>query len=341
MTVRVGINGFGRIGRNFWRAVHAGAAAGGNIEIVAANDLGDIATFAQLLKYDTLLGPLSMDVTSTSDSIRAGSQTIRMLAERDPAALPWGELGVDVVIESTGRFTKAADARQHLEAGASKVIISAPATGEDITIVMGVNDESYDPATHDVISNASCTTNCVAPMAKVLLDSFGIAKGFMTTVHAYTSDQVLQDFPHKDLRRARAAAQNIIPTSTGAAKATSLVLPALKGKLDGISMRVPVIDGSVTDLVVQLEREVTAEEVNAAYRAAADGPLKGYLQYTADPIVSSDIVRSPYSCTFDSLLTMAMGDQVKVIGWYDNEWGYSNRLADLVALVGAGLPAGG
>ena len=339
MTVRVGINGFGRIGRNFWRAVNAGAgAAAGGIEIVAANDLGDVATFAHLLKYDTLLGPLGMDVTATSDSIRAGAQTIRMLAERDPAALPWRELGVDVVIESTGRFTKAADARKHLEAGARKVIISAPATGEDITIVMGVNDDAYDPARHDVISNASCTTNCVAPMAKVLLDSFGIVKGFMTTVHAYTSDQVLQDFPHKDLRRARAAAQNIVPTSTGAAKATALVLPVLKGKMDGISMRVPVIDGSVTDLVVQLEREVTVDEVNAAYRAAADGPLKGYLQYTADPIVSSDIVRSPYSCTFDSLLTMANGDQAKVIGWYDNEWGYSNRLADLTALVGAGLP---
>ena len=338
MTVRVGINGFGRIGRNFWRAVNAGAAAAaGGIEIVAANDLGDVATFAHLLKYDTLLGPLGMDVTATSDSIRAGSRTIRMLAERDPAALPWRELGVDVVIESTGRFTKAADARKHLEAGARKVIISAPATGEDITIVMGVNDDAYDPARHDVISNASCTTNCVAPMAKVLLDSFGIVKGFMTTIHAYTSDQVLQDFPHKDLRRARAAAQNIVPTSTGAAKATALVLPVLKGKMDGISMRVPVIDGSVTDLVVQLEREVTVDEVNAAYRAAADGPLKGYLQYTADPIVSSDIVRSPYSCTFDSLLTMANGDQVKVIGWYDNEWGYSNRLADLTTLVGAGL----
>jgi len=334
----VGINGFGRIGRNLWRAVNAGAAAAaGGIEIVAANDLGDVATFAHLLKYDTLLGPLGMEVTATSDSIRAGSQTIRMLAERDPAALPWGELGVDVVIESTGRFTKAADARKHLEAGARKVIISAPATGEDITIVMGVNDDAYEPARHDVISNASCTTNCVAPMAKVLLDSFGIVKGFMTTVHAYTSDQVLQDFPHRDLRRARAAAQNIVPTSTGAAKATALVLPVLKGRMDGISMRVPVIDGSVTDLVVQVEREVTADEVNAAYRAAADGPLKGYLQYTADPIVSSDIVRSPYSCTFDSLLTMANGDQVKVIGWYDNEWGYSNRLADLTALVGAGL----
>jgi glyceraldehyde 3-phosphate dehydrogenase len=344
VTVRVGINGFGRIGRNFWRAVHAGAGmegvgeAGGGLEIVAANDLGDVATFAHLLKYDTVLGPLDLDVTVEGDSIRAGSQSIRMLAERDPAGLPWRELGVDVVVESTGRFTKAADARKHLEAGASKVVISAPASGEDITIVMGVNDEGYDPARHDIISNASCTTNCVAPMAKVLQDGFGIVRGFMTTVHAYTSDQVLQDFPHKDLRRARAAAQNIIPTTTGAAKATSLVLPELQGKLDGISMRVPVIDGSVTDLVVQLERDVTAGEVNAAFRAAADGPLKGYLYYTSDPIVSSDIVKSPYSCTFDSLLTMVNGDQVKVIGWYDNEWGYSNRLADVVALVGAGLP---
>jgi glyceraldehyde 3-phosphate dehydrogenase len=338
VTVRVGINGFGRIGRNFWRAVQAGAASTAGIEIVAANDLGDVATFAHLLKYDTVLGPLDLDVTVDGDSIRAGSQTIRMLAERDPAGLPWRELGVDVVVESTGRFTKAADARKHLEAGASKVVISAPATGEDITIVMGVNDDAYDRARHAIISNASCTTNCVAPMAKVLQDSFGIVRGFMTTIHAYTSDQVLQDFPHRDLRRARAAAQNIIPTTTGAAKATSLVLPELTGKLDGISMRVPVIDGSVTDLVVQLDREVTAGEVNAAYRAAADGSLKGYLSYTADPIVSSDIVKSPYSCTFDSLLTMVNGDQVKVIGWYDNEWGYSNRLADLVALVGAGLP---
>ena len=337
MTVRVGINGFGRIGRNFWRAVHAGAGASAGIEIVAANDLGDVATFAHLLKYDTVLGPLDLDVTVDGDSIRAGSQTIRMLAERDPAGLPWRELGVDVVVESTGRFTKAADARKHLEAGASKVVISAPATGEDVTIVMGVNDDAYDPARHDIISNASCTTNCVAPMAKVLQDSFGIVRGFMTTIHAYTSDQVLQDFPHKDLRRARAAAQNIIPTTTGAAKATSLVLPELKGKLDGISMRVPVIDGSVTDLVVQLEREVTAAEVNGAYRAAADGPLKGYLHYTSDPIVSSDIVKSPYSCTFDSLLTMVNGDQVKVIGWYDNEWGYTARLVDVAALVGGRL----
>ncbi len=339
MTVRVGINGFGRIGRNFWRAVEAGAGASAGIEVVAANDLTDPATLAHLLKYDTVLGTLGADVSVDGDMIRAGDRNIRVLVERDPAALPWGELGVDVVVESTGRFNKAADARKHIDAGARKVVISAPATGEDITVVLGVNDDQYDPARHDVISNASCTTNCVAPMAKVLMDSFGIVKGLMTTIHAYTSDQVLQDFPHKDLRRARAAAQNIIPTTTGAARATSLVLPALAGKLDGISMRVPVVDGSVTDLVVQLEREVSAAEVNAAYRTAADGPLKGYLHFTSDPIVSSDIVGTPYSCTFDSLLTMAAGDQVKVIGWYDNEWGYSNRLADLAALVGAQLPA--
>jgi glyceraldehyde 3-phosphate dehydrogenase len=337
VSVRVGINGFGRIGRNFWRAVHAGA--GGDIEVVAANDLGDLATFAHLLKYDTVLGTLDVEVTADGDILRVGSHSIKMLAERDPAALPWGELGVDVVIESTGRFTSAGDAGKHLAGGARKVIISAPAKGEDITVVMGVNDESYDPARHNIISNASCTTNCVAPMAKVLNDSFGIRKGLMTTIHAYTNDQVILDFPHKDLRRARAAAQNIIPTTTGAAKATALVLPELKGKLDGLSMRVPVMDGSVTDLVAQLEREATVEEINAAYRAAAEGPLKGYLHYTADPIVSSDIVGTPYSCTFDSLLTMSFGDQVKVIGWYDNEWGYSNRIADLAAMVGARLPA--
>jgi len=343
VTVRVGINGFGRIGRNFWRAVNAGAmkgqgeAGGGGLDIVAANDLTDAATLAHLLKYDTVLGTLSEEVGVDGDVIRVGDREIRVLAERDPAALPWAGLGVDVVVESTGRFTKAEDARAHLSAGAKKVIISAPAKGEDITIVMGVNDDRYDASAHHVISNASCTTNCVAPMAKVLLDSFGIVKGYMTTIHAYTNDQVILDFPHKDLRRARAAAQNIIPTTTGAARATSLALPALEGKLDGISMRVPVMDGSVTDLVVQLEREVTVEEVNAAYQAAADGSLKGYLHYTADPVVSSDIVGTPWSCTFDSLLTMTTGDQVKVIGWYDNEWGYSNRLADLAALVGAGI----
>jgi glyceraldehyde 3-phosphate dehydrogenase (phosphorylating) len=338
VTVRVGINGFGRIGRNFWRAVHAGAGGQGrDIEIVAANDLGDVATMAHLLKYDTVLGTLGVDVSVGDGFLRAGDSTITLLAERDPAALPWGDLGVDVVVESTGRFTSAPDARKHLDAGAKKVIISAPAKGEDITVVMGVNDGAYDSASHHVISNASCTTNCVAPLAKVLLDSFGIVKGLMTTIHAYTNDQVILDFPHKDLRRARAAAQNIIPTTTGAARATALVLPELKGKLDGMAMRVPVMDGSVTDLVVQLTREVTVDEVNAAYRAAADGPLKGYLHYTSDPIVSSDIVGTPYSCTFDSLLTMTFGDQVKVIGWYDNEWGYSCRLADLAGLVGGQL----
>ena len=339
MTIRVGINGFGRIGRNYWRAVNAAQADGeaDGIEIVAANDLTDPATLAHLLKYDTLLGTLAEDVAVDGGDIAVGKSKIKVLAERNPAALPWRDLGVDVVIESTGRFTKAADAGQHLEAGAKKVVISAPASGEDITIVMGVNDGAYDPSSHHIISNASCTTNCVAPMAKVLLESFGIVKGLMTTIHAYTNDQVILDFPHKDLRRARAAAQNIIPTTTGAARATALVLPELKGKLDGMSMRVPVPDGSVTDLVVQLTREATKDEVNAAFLAAAEGPLKGYLHYTADQIVSSDIVGTPYSCTFDSTLTMTLGDQVKVIGWYDNEWGYSNRLADLTVLVGGQL----
>jgi glyceraldehyde 3-phosphate dehydrogenase len=339
VTIRVGINGFGRIGRNYWRAVNAAQAAGeaDGIEIVAANDLTDPATLAHLLKYDTLLGTLAEDVAVDGGDIAVGKSKIKVLAERNPAALPWRDLGVDVVIESTGRFTKAADAGQHLEAGAKKVVISAPASGEDITIVMGVNDGAYDPSSHHIISNASCTTNCVAPMAKVLLESFGIVKGLMTTIHAYTNDQVILDFPHKDLRRARAAAQNIIPTTTGAARATALVLPELKGKLDGMSMRVPVPDGSVTDLVVQLTREATKDEVNAAFLAAAEGPLKGYLHYTADQIVSSDIVGTPYSCTFDSALTMTLGDQVKVIGWYDNEWGYSNRLADLTVLVGGQL----
>jgi glyceraldehyde 3-phosphate dehydrogenase len=337
VTVRVGINGFGRIGRNFWRAAHSSGATG--IEIVAANDLGDIKTFAHLLKYDTLLGTLDLDVAALEDGISVGGEKIAWFAERDPAALPWADLGVDIVIESTGHFTDATGAAKHIEAGAKKVIISAPATGEDITIVMGVNDGAYDPAAHHILSNASCTTNCVAPMAKVLLDSFGIVKGMMTTIHAYTNDQVILDFAHKDLRRARAAAQNIIPTTTGAARATALALPELKGKLDGLSMRVPVMDGSVTDLVVQLEREATIAEVNAAYLAAAiDGPLQPYLHYTADPIVSSDIVGTPWSCTFDSLLTMAEGDQVKVIGWYDNEWGYSNRLVNLAELVAASLP---
>ncbi len=335
MTIRVGINGFGRIGRNFFRAVLAQGAD--DIEIVAANDLGDTTMLAHLLRYDTILGRLDTDVAVTGDSIAAGGHTIKVLAERDPAALPWGDLGVDLVVESTGLFTKAADARKHIEAGAKKVIISAPAKDEDITLVMGVNHDAYDGAKHAIISNASCTTNCVAPMAKVLLDSFGIVKGLMTTIHAYTADQNLQDGPHKDLRRARAAAMNIVPTSTGAAKATALVLPELKGKLDGTALRVPVITGSVTDLVVELEREVTKDEVNAAFRAAAESSLKGFLEYTEEPIVSSDIVTSPASCTFDAELTMAQGNQVKVIGWYDNEWGYSNRLVDVVQLVGRQL----
>jgi glyceraldehyde 3-phosphate dehydrogenase len=333
MATRVGINGFGRIGRNFFRAV---AANHPDLEIVAANDLGDLKTLAHLLKYDTVLGTLPGEVRVSGDTISVGDHSIKVLSERDPAALPWGELGADIVIESTGRFTKADDAKKHLVGGAKKVIISAPASGEDATIVMGVNDGDYD-GSQTVLSNASCTTNCVAPMAKVLDEAFGIVKGFMTTTHAYTNDQVILDFPHSDLRRARAAAQNIIPTSTGAAKATALVLPQLKGKLDGIAMRVPVPDGSVTDLVVTLEREASKEEVNAAFRAAADGPLKGILVYTEDPIVSSDIVGTPPSCTFDSSLTMVMGNTVKIIGWYDNEWGYSNRLADLTALVGSKL----
>jgi glyceraldehyde 3-phosphate dehydrogenase len=301
---------------------------------VAVNDLGDTATTAHLLKYDTILGRLKAEVSHTADTITVDGHTIKVLAERDPAAIKWGELGVDVVIESTGIFTKAADAGKHLAGGAKKVIISAPATDEDITIVMGVNQDAYDAANHNIISNASCTTNCVAPMAKVLLENFGIVKGLMTTVHAYTNDQRILDFPHKDLRRARAAAENIIPTTTGAAKATALVIPQLKGKLDGIAMRVPVPTGSVTDLVIDLEREVTKDEVNAAFLKAAQGQLKGILEYTEDPIVSSDIVNWPASCTFDSSLTMAQGKTVKVIGWYDNEWGYSNRLVDLTVFVG-------
>ncbi|NUS15799.1 MAG: type I glyceraldehyde-3-phosphate dehydrogenase [Streptomyces sp.] len=334
MTIRVGINGFGRIGRNFFRAA---LEQGADIEIVAVNDLGDTATTAHLLKYDTILGRLNAEVTHTADSITVDGKTIKVLAERDPAALNWGELGVDIVVESTGIFTKAADAGKHLAGGAKKVIISAPATDEDITIVMGVNQDQYDAANHNIISNASCTTNCVAPMAKVLLENFGIVKGLMTTVHAYTNDQRILDFPHKDLRRARAAAENIIPTTTGAAKATALVIPQLKGKLDGIAMRVPVPTGSVTDLVVDLEREVTKDEVNAAFQKAAEGQLKGILEYTEDQIVSSDIVNWPASCTFDSSLTMAQGKTVKVIGWYDNEWGYSNRLVDLTVFVGGQL----
>ncbi|WP_399137557.1 type I glyceraldehyde-3-phosphate dehydrogenase [Streptomyces sp. NBUA17] len=335
MTIRVGINGFGRIGRNYFRAL---LEQGADIEIVAVNDLGDTATTAHLLKYDTILGRLKQEVSHTEDTITVGDKTIKVLAERNPADIPWGELGVDVVIESTGIFTKKADAEKHIAGGAKKVLISAPAKDEDVTIVMGVNEDKYDPANHHVISNASCTTNCVAPMAKVLDENFGIVKGLMTTVHAYTNDQRILDFPHKDLRRARAAAENIIPTTTGAAKATALVLPQLKGKLDGIAMRVPVPTGSVTDLVLELGREVTKEEVNAAFQKAAEGELKGIVEYTEDPIVSSDIVNAPASCTFDSSLTMVQdGKNVKVIGWYDNEWGYSNRLVDLTVFVGSQL----
>ena len=331
MTVRVGINGFGRIGRNFFRAA---LAAGADIEVVGVNDLTDNATLAHLLKYDTILGRLPAEVTHSEDSITVGGHTFKALAERDPGALPWGELGADVVIESTGIFVDAEKAGAHIAAGAKKVIISAPAKNEDFTVVMGVNDGDYDPANHHIISNASCTTNCLAPMAKAIDDEFGIVKGLMTTIHAYTQDQNLQDAPHKDLRRARAAAVNLVPTSTGAAKAIALVLPQLKGKLDGYAVRVPIPTGSATDLTVELSREVTVEEVNAAVEKAADGV---YLRYTEDPLVSSDIVTDPASCIFDAGLTKVIGNQVKVVGWYDNEWGYSNRLVDLVALVGRSL----
>ncbi|MFC5379582.1 type I glyceraldehyde-3-phosphate dehydrogenase [Aquipuribacter nitratireducens] len=335
MTVRVGINGFGRIGRNFFRAA---LAAGADIEVVGVNDLTDNATLAHLLKYDSILGRLDAEVSHSEDSITVGGHTFRASAERDPAALPWGELGADVVIESTGIFVDATKAKAHIDAGAKKVIISAPAKNEDITVVMGVNDGDYDPANHHIISNASCTTNCLAPMAKALDDAFGIVKGLMTTIHAYTQDQNLQDGPHKDLRRSRAAALNMVPTSTGAAKAIGLVLPQLKGKLDGYAMRVPVPTGSATDLTVQVGREVSVEEVNAAVKAAAEsGPLAPYLSYTEDPIVSTDIVTDPASCIFDAGVTKVFGDQVKVLGWYDNEWGYSNRLVDISALVGRGL----
>jgi glyceraldehyde 3-phosphate dehydrogenase len=332
--VKVGINGFGRIGRNFFRAA---LKSGAQFEIVGINDLTDNATLAHLLKYDSILGRLGLPVSYTDDTITVGGKTIKVFAEKDPAALPWASVGADIVIESTGRFTKASDAKKHIEAGAKKVIISAPATDEDITIVMGVNEKSYDGSKHHVISNASCTTNCLAPMAKVLHENFGIQRGFMTTVHAYTNDQVILDFPHKDLRRARAAATNIIPTSTGAAKAISLVLPELKGKLDGYALRVPTPTGSITDLTVELSKEVSAAEVNAAIKKAAEGELKGILMYTEDPIVSTDIVTDPHSCIFDAGITKAIGNTVKVAGWYDNEWGYSNRLVDLITLVGRSL----
>jgi len=334
VTVRVGINGFGRIGRNFYRAA---AASGADIEIVAVNDLTTPEALAHLLKYDSILGKFPEEVAAVGDGIKVGGATLKVLAERDPAALPWADLGVDVVVESTGFFTKAEDARKHVDAGgAKKVVISAPATGDDLTIVMGVNDNLYD-GSQTIISNASCTTNCLAPLAKVLNDAFGIERGLMTTIHAYTADQNLQDGPHKDLRRARAAALNMVPTSTGAAKAIGLVLPELKGKLDGYAIRVPVPTGSATDLTVQLAREASAEEIDAAYREAAAGPLGKYLTYTDAPIVSSDIVTDPSSCIYDAKLTKVFGPMAKVLGWYDNEWGYSNRLVDSVVLVGTSL----
>ena len=332
--LKVGINGFGRIGRNFLRA---SLASGAKFEIVGINDLTDNATLAHLLKYDSILGRLGKPVTFDDASITVDGKKILVSAERDPANIPWAKMGVDVVVESTGIFTKAADAQKHIDAGAKKVIISAPASDEDITIVLGVNHENYDPAKHHIISNASCTTNCLAPMAKVLNDEFGIVRGLMTTIHAYTNDQVILDFPHKDLRRSRAAALSIIPTSTGAAKAISLVIPELKGKLDGFAMRVPVPTGSATDLTVELAKEATVDQINAAMKKASEGSLKGYLTYTSDPIVSADIVTDPASCIFDSGLTKVIGTQVKVVGWYDNEWGYSNRLVDLIQYIGKSL----
>jgi glyceraldehyde 3-phosphate dehydrogenase len=335
MATKIGINGFGRIGRNFLRAARS---SGAELDIVAVNDITDPKTLAHLLKYDSVFGRYPGIVTVEDDAIVVDGERLKVHAERDPANLPWKELGAEIVVESTGLFTDRDHAAKHLEAGAQKVVISAPAKGEDLTLVLGVNDDQYDPAEHHVISNASCTTNCVAPMAKVLQDAFGIDRGLMTTVHAYTNDQNLLDLPHRDLRRARAAAVNIIPASTGAAKATSLVLPALKGKMDGFALRVPVPDGSVTDLVCVLGRDATRDEVNAAYKAASEqGSLAGKLVYTEDPIVSSDIVGSPASCTFDSLSTMVIGNLAKVVGWYDNEWGYSNRLVELVQLVASKL----
>ena len=332
MTVRVGINGFGRIGRNFFRAVRASDL---DIEIVAVNDLTDNKSLAPLLKFDSILGRLDADVTATEDEIRVGDQVVKTFAERDPANLKWADLGVDVVVESTGFFTDATKARAHVDSGgAKKVIISAPASNEDVTVVMGVNHTTYDPAAHTVISNASCTTNCLAPMAKALHEGLGINKGLMTTIHAYTADQNLQDNIHKDPRRARAAALNMVPTSTGAAKAIGLVLPELNGKLDGYAMRVPVPTGSATDLSFEASRETSVEEVNEIVRAAADGR---YLRYSTDPLVSTDIVTDPASCIFDAPLTKVIGNQVKVLGWYDNEWGYSNRLADLISYVGETL----
>jgi glyceraldehyde 3-phosphate dehydrogenase len=335
--IKVGINGFGRIGRNFFRAY---LDRGGDFELVAANDIGDTKTMAHLLKHDSVLGTLPLDVEAGDGFIRAGDHTIRFVSEKDPAQLPWGDLGVDVAIESTGLFTDRAAAEKHLEAGAKKVVISAPASDPDITLVLGVNGREYDPEKHNVISNASCTTNCVAPLARILHEELTIERGFMTTIHAYTNDQRTLDLPHKDLRRARAAAINLIPTSTGAARAIGLVLPDLKGKIDGMSMRAPVPTGSITDLVVQVARDTSADEVNELFRSKADvGDLEGILQYTDEPIVSTDIVHSSYSAIFDSGLTMANGNLVKVFGWYDNEWGYSCRLVDLVAMIAETMPA--
>ncbi|HEY2310397.1 MAG TPA: type I glyceraldehyde-3-phosphate dehydrogenase [Gaiellaceae bacterium] len=334
---RVGINGFGRIGRNFLRAQ---LQHGGDIEIVAANDIGDAKTMAYLLKHDSVLGTLDQPVEAGDGSISVGGHEIKLLSERDPGDLPWGDLGVDVAIESTGLFTNRPDAEKHLQAGAKKVVISAPATDPDLTIVLGVNDREYDPEQHHIVSNASCTTNCVAPVAKILHEAYGVERGFMTTIHAYTNDQQVLDLPHKDLRRARAAAINLIPTSTGAARAIGVVLPDLKGKVDGMSMRAPVPTGSIVDLAVQVGAEPTVDEINELFRSQADtGDLEGILLYTDEPIVSSDIVHSSYSSIFDSLLTMANGPLVKVFSWYDNEWGYSCRLVDLVERIGQTLPA--
>ena len=332
--MKVGINGFGRIGRNFFRAIEV---SGADVQVVGINDLTDTKTLAHLLKYDSILGRFNGTVVAEDGAIVVNGVRIPIFAERDPADLPWGKIGAEIVVESTGFFTDAQSAGKHITAGAKKVIISAPAKGEDITIVMGVNEDKYDSATDNIISNASCTTNCLAPMAKAIDDAFGIVRGLMTTIHAYTNDQSLLDFPHSDLRRSRAAALNMIPTSTGAAKAIGLVMPHLKGKLDGYAMRVPVPTGSATDLTVELRTAATKEEINAVVKAAAEGPLKGILQYTEDPIVSTDIVTDPSSCIFDSSLTNVNGNMVKVLGWYDNEWGYSNRLVDLVTFVGAKL----
>ena len=331
MAIRVGINGFGRIGRNFFRAQQQ---LGADIDVVAVNDLGDAETMAHLLRYDSVLGPFKGEVELGDGVMRAGGEEMQVLSERDPGAIAWGDLGVDVVLESTGFFTKRDGAQKHLDAGAKKVLISAPATEPDVTIVLGVNDDAYDPESHHIVSNASCTTNCVAPLAKVVDDLAGIESGFMTTIHAYTNDQNILDLPHRDLRRARAAAINLIPTSTGAAKAIGVVLPHLQGKVDGISVRAPVPTGSVTDLVVTVGREVTKEEVNSAFaEAASGGPLERYLQYAEDPLVSTDIVGNDHSCIFDSLLTMTHGRTIKVFGWYDNEWGYSCRLVDVVGML--------